>query len=103
MVSRLGRARQVHTGYLVRLSPHPHAAGSIVLADEAGGQAEIDVRCLARNPLIWQRVSRGVDDARRSGALTLTEVDLLFWQDVVREVAEAQQRALAVLDFEPTA
>ena len=103
VVSRLGRARQVHTGYLVRLSPHPHAAGSIVLADEAGGQAEIDVRCLARNPLIWQRVSRGVDDARRSGALTLTEPDPLFWQDVVREVAEAQQRALAVLDFEPTA
>jgi hypothetical protein len=103
VVSRLGRAHQVHTGYLVRLSPHPHAAGSIVLADEAGGQAEIDVRCLVRNPLIWQQVSRGVDHARRGGALTLTEPDLLFWQDVAREVAEAQQRALAVLDFEATA
>ena len=57
-ISRLGRARRVHTGHLVGLSPNPHAAGSIVLVDEAGNQAEIDVRCLVRNPLIWQRVSR---------------------------------------------
>jgi len=103
IVSRLGRARRVHTGYLVSLSANPHVAGSVILADEADNQAEIDVRCLVRNPLIWQRVSRGVTDARRSGALKLTEPDLQFWQNVVREVAEADQRALAVLDFDPPA
>jgi len=103
VVSRLGRGRRVHTDYLVSLSPSPHAAGSVVLADEAGNRAEIDIRCLARNPLIWQRVSRGVSHARRSGSLKLTEPDLLFWQGVAREVAEADQRALAALDFDPAA
>ena len=103
VVSRLGRASRVHTGYLVRLSPNLHAAGSVVLADEAGNQAEIDVRCLVRNPLIWQRVSRGVHDARRSGALKLAGPGLLLWDSVAREVAQADRRALAVLDFEPSA
>jgi hypothetical protein len=101
IVSRLGRARRVHTSYLVSLSANPHVAGSVILADEADNQAEIDVRCLVRNPLIWQRVSRGVTDARRSGALQLTKPDLQFWHNIVREVAEADQRALAVLDFDP--
>ena len=103
IVSRLGRARRVHTGYLVSLSANPHVAGSVILADEADNQAEIDVRCLVRNPLIWQRVSRGVTDARRSGALKLTGPDLQFWHSVVREVAEADERALAVLDFDAPA
>jgi hypothetical protein len=103
VVSRLGRRHQVHTGYLVSLSPNPHAAGCVVLADEAGNGAEIDVRALVRNPLIWQRVSRGVNEARRSGALKLAGPDLEFWHGVVREVAEADQRALALLDFEPSA
>jgi hypothetical protein len=75
----------------------------VILADEAGNQAEIDVRCLVRNPLIWQRVSRGVTDARRSGALKFTEPDQQFWHSIVREVAEADQRAVAVLDFDPPA
>jgi hypothetical protein len=103
VVSRLGRARRVHTRYLVSLSPNPHAAGSVVLADEAGNQAEIDVRCLVRNPLIWQSVSRGVNDARRSRALRLSEPDLQFWHGVAGEVAAADQRALTGLDFEPSA
>ena len=103
IVSRLGRARRVHTGYLVSLSANPHVAGSVILADEADNQAEIDVRCLVRNPLIWQRVSRGVTDARRSGALKLPEPDQQFWHSIVREVAKADQRALAILDFDPPA
>jgi len=103
VVSRLGRASRVHTDYLVSLAPNPHAAGSVILADEAGNQAEIDVRCLVRNPLIWQRVARGVNDARRSGALKLTKPDLQFWHSITREVAEADQRALTILDFEPSA
>lgn len=103
VVSRLGHSRQVHTGYLVSLSPNPHAAGSVVLADEAGNRAEIDVRALVRNPLIWQRVSRGVTDARRSGALKLAGPESEFWQSVIREVAEAERRALAMIDFEPSA
>jgi hypothetical protein len=103
VVSRLGRAHRVHTGYLVSLSANPHAAGSVVLADEAGNRAEIEVRALVRNPLIWQRVSRGVDEARRGGALTLAGPDLELWRGVGREVAEAERRALAMLDFEPSA
>lgn len=59
-VSRLGRRRCVLTDRLVRLSANPRAAGSVILADEAGNWAEIDVRCLVRNPLIWQRLHRGV-------------------------------------------
>ena len=102
-VSRLGRRQRVQTDRLAALSGNPRVAGCVVLADEDGNRAEVDVRVLVRNPLIWQRVSRDVTDARRSGALKLTEPDLQFWQNVVREVAEADQRALAVLDFDPPA
>jgi hypothetical protein len=102
VVSRLGHTRRVHTGYLVSLSPNPHAAGSVVLADEAGNRAEIDIRALARNPLIWQRVSRGVNDAHRSGALKLAEPEPEFWLSVVREVAAADRHTLAALDFDPS-
>ena len=103
IVSRLGRARRVHTGYLVSLSANPHVAGSVILADEAGNQAEIDVRCLVRNPLIWQRINRAVSDARRSGALELARPEAAFWQGVALQVAEADQRLLTALDFGPSA
>ena len=99
----MSRSRSWLGRLLVSLAPNPHAAGSVILADEAGNQAEIDVRCLVRNPLIWQRVSRGVHDARRSGALKLAGPGLLLWDSVAREVAQADRRALAVLDFEPSA
>ena len=93
----------MHTSYLVRLSANPHVAGTVILADEAGNQAEIDVRCLVRNPLIWQRVNRAVSDARRSGALELARPEAAFWQGVARQVAEADQRLLTALDFGPSA
>jgi hypothetical protein len=102
-VSRLGRGCLVQTDHLVGVSPNPHAAGSVVLVDQAGNRAEIDVRCLVRNPLIWQRICRGVNNARRSGALELAEPDIVFWQSVMAEVSQADQRALATLDFEPSA
>jgi hypothetical protein len=101
-VSRLGRTDRVHTGHLAGLAPNPHAAGSVVLTDRAGNRAEIEVRCLVRNPLIWQHLDRGVDRARRSGALELAEPERLFWQSVTREVTEADRRALTVLDFDPS-
>jgi hypothetical protein len=100
-VSRLGRGCLVQTDDLVGVSPNPHAAGSVVLIDQAGNRAEIDVRCLVRNPLIWQHIYRSVSHARRSGALELAEPEAVFWQSVIREVAEADQRALTMLDFEP--
>lgn len=102
-ISRLGHSRRVQTDQLVGLSPNPHAAGSVVLVDEAGNQAEIDVRCLVRNPLIWQRIYRAVGHACRSGALELTEPESAFWQSVAREVAEADQHLLTSLDFAPSA
>ena len=101
-VSRLGRDRLVQTDHLVGLSPNPHAAGSVVLVDAAGNQAEIDVRCLARNPLIWERIDQAVSHARRSGALELAEPESAFWQGVAREVARADQRTLTGLDFDPS-
>lgn len=100
-VSRLGRGRQVSLDHLVRLSPNPHAAGSVVLVDETGNQAEIDVRCLVRNPLIWQGLDRAVSHARRSGALELAQPESAFWRSVAGQVAQAQQRLLTPLDFEP--
>ena len=69
--------------------------------DEDGNQAEIDVRVLVRNPLIWQQVYRGVSGARRRGSLELAEADSLLWDSVSREVAEADRRALASIDFRP--
>ena len=102
-VSRLGHGHGVHIDQLVGLSPNPHVAGSVVLVDEAGNLAEIDVRCLVRNPLIWQRINRAVSDARRSGALELTRPEAAFWQGIVRQVAEADRRLLTALDFGPSA
>jgi hypothetical protein len=102
-VSRLGRWDRVATGHLTGLAPNPHAAGSVVLTDQAGNRAEIDVRCLVRNPLLWQHIHARVTRARRSGALELSEPESLFWQSVTRQVADADQRALATLDFKPSA
>jgi hypothetical protein len=100
--SRLGRGDRVNTGHLTGLAPNPHAAGSIVLTDQDGNRAEIDVRCLVRNPLLWQHVYGSVTRARRSGALELAEPESLFWQGIVRQVAQADQRALTALDFKPS-
>ena len=63
-VSRLGRWQRVDTGRLAGLSANPRVADSLVLADEHGNQAEVDVRVLVRNPLIWQHVCQGVSRAR---------------------------------------
>jgi hypothetical protein len=101
-VSRLGHGHRVHIDHLAGLSPNPHVAGSVVLVDETGNLAEIDVRCLVRNPLIWQRIDRAVSGARRRGTLELAMREAAFWQGIVREVAEADQRLLAALDFGPS-
>ncbi len=100
-VSRLGHRQRVHTGRLAGLSANPRVAGSMVLVDEDGNQAEIDVRVLVRNPLIWQEVCQGVSRARRRGALELAGADALLWASVSREVAEADRRALTSIDFQP--
>ena len=74
-----------------------------MLTDQAGNRAEIDVRCLVRNPLLWLHVHGSVTHARRSGALELSEAESLFWQGVIRQVADADRRALTPLDFDPSA
>jgi len=98
-VSRLGRRQRVHTGRLAGLSGNPRVAGRLVLVDEDGNQAEVDVRVLIRNPLIWQRVYQGVIRARRRGALELAGADARLWESVSRAVAEADRRALTSIDF----
>jgi hypothetical protein len=98
-VSRLGRWQRVHTGRLAGLSANPRVASSVVLVDEDGNRAEIDVRVLVRNPLIWQRVRQGVSRARRRGALELAGADAKLWESLTREVAEADQQTLTSLDF----
>ena len=87
------------TGRLTGLSANPRVADSVVLTDEHGNQAEIDVRVLVRNPLIWQQVSHGVGQARQRGSLYLPEEDALLWDSVSQKVAEADRQALASLDF----
>ena len=98
-VSRLGRGQRVHTDRLTGMSGNPRVAGSVVLVDEDGNQAEVDVRVLVRNPLIWQRVYQGVTGARRRGALALAEADSRLWESVIRDVAEADRRTLTSIDF----
>ncbi|HEY2308801.1 MAG TPA: hypothetical protein VGI05_23250 [Streptosporangiaceae bacterium] len=98
-VSRLGRRQRVDTGRLTGLSANHRVAGSLVLTDEDGNQAEIDIRVLVRNPLIWQQVSRGASRARRRGSLYLPEEDSVLWESVSREVAEADRQALTSIDF----
>ena len=70
-MSRLGRWQRVDTGRLTGLSANPRVADSITLLDEDGNRAEIDIRVLVRNPLIWQQVCQGVSRARRHGSLEL--------------------------------
>jgi hypothetical protein len=98
-VSRLGRWQRVDTGRLTGLSANPRVADSITLLDEDGNRAEIDIRVLVRNPLIWQQVCQGVSRARRRGSLELAEADSLVWDSVCREVAKADRQALTSLDF----
>jgi len=98
-VSRLGRGSRVRTDRLAGLSANPRVAGSVVLVDTEGNQAEVDVRVLVRNPLIWQRVYQGVSGAVRRGALELADADRTMWESVIREVAEADRRALTSIDF----
>jgi hypothetical protein len=98
-VSRLGRWQRVDTGRLTGLSANPRVAGSVVLADEHGNQAEIDIRVLVRNPLIWQQVCQGIRHARYRGSLYLPEEDSLLLDSVSRAVAEADRQALTSIDF----
>jgi hypothetical protein len=98
-VSRPGRWQRVDTGRLAGLSANPRVADSLVLTDEHGNQAEIDVRILVRNPLIWQQVCQGVSRARHRGSLHLPEEDSLLWSSVNRAVAAADRQALTSLDF----
>jgi hypothetical protein len=98
-VSRLGRGSRVRTDRLAGLSANPRVAGSVVLVDTEGNQAEVDVRVLVRNPLIWQRVYQGVSGAVRRGVLELADADRTMWESVIREVAEADRRALTSIDF----
>lgn len=98
-VSRLGRWQRVDTARLAGLSANPRVAGSVVLTDEHGNRAEIDVRVLVRNPLIWQQVCLGVGHARHRGSLHLPEEDALLWDSVSRMVAEADRQALTSIDF----
>ena len=98
-VSRLGRWQRVDTGRLAGLSANPRVAGSLVLTDEHGNRAEIDIRALVRNPLIWEQVCQQVRQARHRGSLYLAEEDSLLWDSVGREVARADRRALSSIDF----
>jgi hypothetical protein len=98
-VSRLGRRQGVQTDRLARMSGNPRVAGCVVLVDEDGNQAEVDARVLVRNPLIWQRVYQGVNRARDRGALDLAEADSRLWERLIRDVAEADRRALTSIDF----
>ena len=98
-VSRLGRRQRVQADRLAGMSGNPRVGGSVVLVDEEGNRAEVDVRVLVRNPLIWQRVYQGVTRARRTGAPEPAKADSQLWERVIREVAEADRRALTSIDF----
>jgi hypothetical protein len=100
-VTRFGRSRAVHVGRLATLSAVPGAAGVIHLSDDRGGEIRIDVRCLARNPLIWERVDAGIRHPGQQGSLALDEDGWLLWDDITDEVDRTQRRMLAALDFEP--
>jgi hypothetical protein len=89
----------VDIGRLTGLSANPRVASSVVLTDGHDNRAEIDVRVLVRNPLIWQQVCHGVSHARQRGSLYLPEEDALLWESVSRMVAEADRQALTSIDF----
>jgi hypothetical protein len=100
-VTRFGRSQAVHVGQLAGLSAVPGAAGVVRLSDDRGGEIRIDVRCLARNPLIWERVDAGIRHSCQQGSLALDEERWLLWDEITAEVDRTQRRMLAVLDFEP--
>lgn len=100
-VTRFGRRRAVDVGRLASLAAVPGTAGVVRVSDDRGGEILIDVRCLARNPLIWERVYAGIRQSRRQGSLALAEEESLLWDDITAEVDRTQRRMLAALDFEP--
>jgi hypothetical protein len=100
-VTRFGRSQAVHVGRLASLSDVRGAAGVVRLADNRGGEIRIDVRCLARNPLIWERVDAGIRHSCQQGSLALDEDGWLLWDGIADEVDSTQRRMLAALDFQP--
>jgi hypothetical protein len=100
-VTRFGRSQAVHVGRLASLSAVPGAAGVVRLSDDRGGEIRVDVRCLARNPLIWERVDAGIRQSCQQGSLPMDEEESLLWDDLREEVDRTQRRLLAALDFEP--
>ena len=58
------------------------------------------MRCLARNPLIWEQLDRGVRRSCRQGSLARFQAESQLWLDVAREVDRTQRRLLAALDFD---
>jgi hypothetical protein len=101
-VTRLGRRHRVRLDRLVSLSGNPRAAGVLVLADAAGNRAQVDVRCLLRNPLIWHHIETAVNGSRRRGRLMLPRPQSRYWDQVCRQVSEAHRRALTALEFDVT-
>jgi hypothetical protein len=102
LVTRFGRSQAVHVGRLASLSAVPGAAGVVRLSDDRGGEIRIDVRCLARNPLIWEQVDAGIRQSCQRGSLPMDAEESLLWDDISDEVDRTQRRLLAVLDFEPS-
>jgi hypothetical protein len=100
-VTRFGHSQAVHVGRLTGLSAVPGAAGVVCLSDDRGGEIRVDVRCLARNPLIWERVDAGIRQSCQRGSLALDEDGSLLWDDLAGEVDRTQRRLLAALDFDP--
>ncbi|HEY6279583.1 MAG TPA: hypothetical protein VIX86_25005 [Streptosporangiaceae bacterium] len=100
-VTRFARSEAVHIDRLTGLSAVPSAAGVVRLTDDQGGQAHIDVRCLARNPLIWEQVDDGVRQSGQQGSLPRSQAESQLWLDVASAVDHTQRRMLAALDFEP--
>ncbi len=100
-VTRFGRSRAVHVGRLASLSAVPGAAGVVRLCDDRGGEIRIDVRCLARNPLIWERVDAGIRQSCQQGSLAMDEEESLLWDNIAGEVDRTQRQMLAALDFGP--
>jgi hypothetical protein len=102
-VARLGRQRQLELARLTQVRADPRAAGSLVLTDDTARRAVIDVRCLARNPLMWERVRQAIARSHERGSLQPGEPTARLLDQVAREAARADLRVLAALDFQPAA
>ncbi len=100
-VTRFGRSQAVHVGRLASLAAVPGAAGVVRLSDVRGSEIRIDVRCLARNPLIWERVDAGIRQSCQQGSLAMDEEESLLWDNIAGEVDRTQRQMLAALDFGP--